>query len=679
MKRNHLSFKLACWGIALFFIPFVFGHCSFAQKVGSFTEKVIYNGDTCVLSYFVPYHYNPANKYKLIVAVDGITIDSVSSSPFFLNSIIVNPNIPGSTPPPADTSYITVAIHSAMTSYNINRDYLYITGGSWGGRYALWYGLINWKRFRGIYADDPDFLLRDFGTKRVEDYVTQVIHGKVDTTEILYVPEYSYKYAQYIPIIIRVGSNEACSAGNCLIADSADAPGDYRTFEPSLYRRFVDSSALVNFAVEYGEAHTAVLAEMEFRGYQLLDKLASSCHSDDAGILALTIPTEECSASYKPLLTIQNKGIGTLSKAYVYYQLDGGAPTQLSWSGTMLRLQKDTFSLPLLNLHTGSHTLKAYTSMPNGVNDSVPSNDTVVVTFNTISAGHGINVSEGFEETAFPPQGWTLVGDGYFNWNKVDSSAFGWTEIPKQLGTNLFGSYSKSASAIYFDNACGNNTGKRYSIRSPQYDFSNVTAPRLSFDYAYGLKGGVVNYTDTLAIYYSKNCGVSWSLLVKKTGTNLETIKNQNVNSYGTLYPNSPPNNYWNSDTLQIDSVIGQSEVIFSFENISGHGGLLYLDNISINGALTTGIPAQKQESVSFEVYPNPSNGSFSVNIHSAVQSACCLEVTNTLGQLIYNERLPEFSGEFTRQMNLGNSGKGVYFISVKTQHSETVNKIIVN
>ncbi len=647
MRKTNSLFNTILLGIVV-----LLSQASFAQKTGTFTKTVYGNGDTCLINYYVPSNYNPTNKYKLILTIGGFNIDSILSSPYFLNAIIINANvITNSWPNSRDSSKITLAINATMSTYKIDPDYVYICGLSWAGRYALMYGLINWKRFRGIYAFTPDFLLSDFGAP-----------GS---------PKYPYSNGKYIPIIIRVGSSENIP----LLPSGTDTAVNYRTFIPRLYRRFVDSGAIVNLAIEYSRAHEAPQYKMEYMGFTLLDKLASSYADNDAGISEVSTPAEECGTSYIPVLTIQNKGVNMLKSATINYQVDGGTLHTIPWSGNMLRLQKDTLSLPLQSLTVGAHIFKAYTTLPNGMIDPVPANDTTTVSFRTISKGHPINFTEDFEESTFPPPGWTLAGDGYFNWHQLDSTALGWTAIPPLEGTNLFGGYIKSASCIYFDNVCGDNTGKKYAIRTPQYDFSNVSGPSLSYDFAAGAS------TDTLAILYSADCGTTWVPLLKMQGTNLTTTTG---GAGGIFYPNnltkSAAHNWWKTNTIDLSSItglVGQPSIIFSFENISAHASLLYLDNISISG--TTGIPVQKQESILLEVYPNPNKGLFNINIYSNKKDNYLLEVKNILGQLLSSEKVTDFSGTYTQQVDLKKFGSGVYIVNLKTQNTETIKKVIVN
>ena len=54
------------------------------------------------------------------------------------------------------------------------------------------------------------------------------------------------------------------------------------------------------------------------------------------------------------------------------------------------------------------------------------------------------------------------------------------------------------------------------------------------------------------------------------------------------------------------------------------------------------------------------------------------VEVNNLLGQTIYTERMSGFGGQYSKQINLSESGSGVYFIELKNIQSIAVKKIVV-
>jgi hypothetical protein len=115
---------------------------------------------------------------------------------------------------------------------------------------------------------------------------------------------------------------------------------------------------------------------------------------------------------------------------------------------------------------------------------------------------------------------------------------------------------------------------------------------------------------------------------------------------------------------------------MFSFENKSDHGHMLYLDDINIS--TVTGIVNEAQKSISVNIYPNPNNGSFTLSIHSTDNANGSLEISNMVGQLIYTEKLNEFSGDYTKHLDLTKYGSGVYFVSLIVQDNKVTKKVIV-
>ncbi|MBI2269844.1 MAG: T9SS type A sorting domain-containing protein [Bacteroidetes bacterium] len=91
----------------------------------------------------------------------------------------------------------------------------------------------------------------------------------------------------------------------------------------------------------------------------------------------------------------------------------------------------------------------------------------------------------------------------------------------------------------------------------------------------------------------------------------------------------------------------------------------------------TVGIGQSTAESI-FAVYPNPNDGNFTVSFKASVRSNYILELKNGLGQLVYREVLTDYAGTYSKQLNIAEFGRGIYFISLLNTRSEIVKKVMV-
>ncbi len=284
---------------------------------------------------------------------------------------------------------------------------------------------------------------------------------------------------------------------------------------------------------------------------------------------------------------------------------------------------------------------------------------------NTYISINGINTLpfvQGFEGGGvFPPPQWTI--------NNPWRHAAKW-----QLYTGT-GGYGNSDHCIYFNNCQDGNPGERDQIYTPAYNFSSITKPYLYFDVAYSPYNEF--YSDTLAVYYSLDCGNTFTRIYLKGGMNLCTAGGQTVLGGANQDMNGcfmPLSNNWRTDTVYIPAIAGQSSVMFSFENRSGNGSNLYIDNINVPLALGINQPISYTGEV--KLYPNPNNGIFS--IESPLQGTNeLLQIYNMLGENIYESSL---IGNNT-YLNLSSQPNGVYLYRVTDENGGVLGegKFVIN
>jgi len=112
-----------------------------------------------------------------------------------------------------------------------------------------------------------------------------------------------------------------------------------------------------------------------------------------------------------------------------------------------------------------------------------------------------------------------------------------------------------------------------------------------------------------------------------------------------------------NTYTCTITDDIGCTEVVVMTVNVVG------IHEATLNAAVS--------------IFPNPSNGVFTVEFTRAIGDDYNLEIINMLGQGVYNENFA-INGSFTKHLDLNSLQKGVYFLNVSNSAGKATYKLIV-
>ena len=78
------------------------------------------------------------------------------------------------------------------------------------------------------------------------------------------------------------------------------------------------------------------------------------------------------------------------------------------------------------------------------------------------------------------------------------------------------------------------------------------------------------------------------------------------------------------------------------------------------------------------EVYPNPSEGVFTVSFEQNNKVNTSIVVTDISGKTVYTEQLGDFSGKYKKEINLNEFGSGTYLINVQSGKDTKTTKVIV-
>jgi len=239
-----------------------------------------------------------------------------------------------------------------------------------------------------------------------------------------------------------------------------------------------------------------------------------------------------------------------------FSDLSTGNPTSWSWTFQGGTPASSTAQNPVVIYNTaGIYTVSLTVST--GTTTS-----TIVKTAFISTVGNAMPLSEGFELTTFPPDGWS----------NVDALADGkvWTRFTTASG------FGASTACMTYQNYSVNAGGSRDDIITPKYSLTGFDQYWLKFDVAYQLYSTSSTYLDSMSVAASTDCGVGFNTVYVKPGTTLATVP-------GITSSFTPTASQWRTDSVNITSYSGQ-QMVFSFRNHGHYGNNIYVDNIKVEG-----------------------------------------------------------------------------------------------
>jgi len=274
--------------------------------------------------------------------------------------------------------------------------------------------------------------------------------------------------------------------------------------------------------------------------------------------------------------------------------------------------------------------------------------------FITASPTEALPLSEGFESGILPPN-WKLHDNGNDGTN--------WAV------TNKAGGYGTSSNSIFFDNYDFDVQGKKDEFWTAKLDFTNIFEVKAIFDVAYAVYGG--QYSDTLAMLVTSDCGQTYREFYRKGGEELATA----ADLQSAMFVPAPGE--WRTDTVDITGFSAQPEVILVFRNLGHFGQAMYVDNIRGQTVFPVGVN-QSPDQKGISILPNPNNGYFSVRIFNLKGIPCNLSILNAFGERVVNQQIVPESDSYSRDFDLTAFSKGVYFLKEESGSGMITKKIVI-
>lgn len=257
-------------------------------------------------------------------------------------------------------------------------------------------------------------------------------------------------------------------------------------------------------------------------------------------------------------------------------------------------------------------------------------------------------LSEDFQTTI--PSTWSINNpDGDKTWTLTNTAGY------------------NSTSSIMIDNSNYAANGEIDDLDLQSIDLTSLSTASLSFDYAYSLWTNPSlspNYSDTLEIWASRDCGVNFERIWVKYGVGLVTTSPAYVGATWTPSGNSD----WDSEVIDLSSYLAEDDLVIRFRNITDYENSLFLDNINISGT-TTAVSENQFDKVS--LVPNPVTDVLTLSSEYAIESVECYNVKGQVMRLDMNSRGQQFKIETI------SLPKGVYFLRIKTNNQLVQKKFI--
>lgn len=215
-------------------------------------------------------------------------------------------------------------------------------------------------------------------------------------------------------------------------------------------------------------------------------------------------------------------------------------------------------------------------------------------------------------EGQFPPAAYRSTSTGALSW--VQSSAAG--------------GYGNSASSAAAD-SYNTDAGGTWADLSALVNFDTLQVSRLTFDVAYAEYGG--QYSDTLEVLVSLDCGATFTRLYRKGGQGLATTPNLTSNAF------VPAASEWRTDTVDVSAYSGVSNVMIAFRSIGRFGQVMYLDNVNLNGNPILGLPGGPRSAYA-QLAPNPLTASQPLRLFAEGSDRYEVRVYNGQGKLVVQQ-----------------------------------------
>ena len=328
-------------------------------------------------------------------------------------------------------------------------------------------------------------------------------------------------------------------------------------------------------------------------------------------------------------------------------------PNEWNWSFEGASLSTSTDKNPSVTYNTpGKYNVKL--TVKDSVSGQIQTDSSFI---HVLPAnGQAPTFMEGFESIAsFPVDNWFINNiDGKATWEIATIGATG----------------SKSVRINNASTPDGFN-----DLSSTTIDLTSFPAVHISFKVAFAQKNPIDG--DELRFFASKNCGETWLMRWSRSGKDLATVPPQ----YTNFIPNET--SHWREYIItNIPTSFLVSDFRFKFQFAGAGGNNIYIDDINIYDPATVGMFEKDQQSIDFNIAPNPSKGEVMISFSLKNDDKVAISILDLLGKESVIIPMKEFlKGDHHLKINKFDLdlSKGVYFIKMMKGEKIVLRKAILN
>jgi PKD repeat protein len=218
----------------------------------------------------------------------------------------------------------------------------------------------------------------------------------------------------------------------------------------------------------------------------------------------------------------------------------------------------------------------------------------------------------------------------------------------------------------------GNVVGRVDELISPSHNLSTVSNPTLKFKWSGAARNNSPN--DRLRIYFSTNCGKTWTLRSTISGFDL-------VNS-GVVSTSYVPNaaSIWSEAQVTLPPTAANApNVRVKFQWTSGgNGNNFYIDDITLSNAPLSAESLERE--IDLNIFPNPTSQSTTVSMMLADPARVEMTMIDMMGRKVMDVHAGQLtSGPHRLDIDMSSLPVGIYFLRMAVENNIAVKKVVKN